>query len=265
MLSSILTSLVVLTLYHNSQGVVTENNTVKLFKAFEDALLTCPVTSDPGGNETVWYRNNSDGKTVELRAGDGKKYLIDPINSTLTVFKVGEHDIGPYECQVAKRNYTVYIAIVPVVRLLEKSRNLVEGDQLSVDCFYWAWPAPNVTWYKADPTADNVLLNATYLANSSRLMIDHVTRADYMKYICTVSNEIGSNNATVLVRVKYKLAPLWPFLGIVAEILILVIIIIVYEKRRSKQMADEARKDEAEQLTNSTEHRTSKDDVRQRK
>ena len=36
-----------------------------------------------------------------------------------------------------------------------------------------------------------------------------------------------------------KLAALWPFLGIVAEVIVLCAIILIYEKKKSKQMADE--------------------------
>jgi len=44
------------------------------------------------------------------------------------------------------------------------------------------------------------------------------------------------------------LAPLWPFIGICIEVIVLIIIIVVYEKRRSKQLAEDARKEEAQQL-----------------
>jgi hypothetical protein len=36
-----------------------------------------------------------------------------------------------------------------------------------------------------------------------------------------------------------KLAALWPFLGIVAEVIVLCVIILVYEKRRSKKLEEE--------------------------
>lgn len=36
-----------------------------------------------------------------------------------------------------------------------------------------------------------------------------------------------------------KLAALWPFLGIVAEVAILCLIIFIYEKKRSKESDDE--------------------------
>ena len=42
-----------------------------------------------------------------------------------------------------------------------------------------------------------------------------------------------------------RLAPLWPFIGICIEAIILTIIIIVYEKQRAKQNADEDSKEEA--------------------
>lgn len=40
-------------------------------------------------------------------------------------------------------------------------------------------------------------------------------------------------------RVKDKLAALWPFLGICAEVFILCTIILIYEKRRNKTDLDE--------------------------
>lgn len=42
-----------------------------------------------------------------------------------------------------------------------------------------------------------------------------------------------------------KLAALWPFLGICAEVLILCAIILVYEKRRNKEGADESDTDQS--------------------
>ena len=47
------------------------------------------------------------------------------------------------------------------------------------------------------------------------------------------------NESYSLVRVKDKLAALWPFLGICAEVLVLCTVILIYEKRRNKTELDE--------------------------
>lgn len=45
-----------------------------------------------------------------------------------------------------------------------------------------------------------------------------------------------------------KLAALWPFLGICAEVIILCTIIFIYEKMRAKKMAQEDMREEAEHM-----------------
>lgn len=57
-------------------------------------------------------------------------------------------------------------------------------------------------------------------------------KVDSGQYICNGTSAEGSKQAVITLRVRSHLAALWPFLGIVAEVLVLVTIIFIYEKRR---------------------------------
>ena len=69
--------------------------------------------------------------------------------------------------------------------------------------------------------------------------------SDKGTYYCNGTNavmdQLGVETASSdgLVRIKGKLAALWPFLGICAEVFILCAIILIYEKRRNKTDLDE--------------------------
>jgi hypothetical protein len=79
----------------------------------------------------------------------------------------------------------------------------------------------------------------------SHLVIDHAIMSDRGVFFCIGTNDlmrdrkIDAAQSHGMVRVKDKYAPLWPFLGITAEVLILCTIILIYEKRRNKTDMDE--------------------------
>lgn len=150
-----------------------------------------------------------------------------------------------------------------------RSKNLVQGDPLILKCLITGYPtADSVIWLSPSQTnlsaeTDNRVELSDYKGvKDATLKVKDMDFKDKGIYTCIALNEHGSHNATLTVRVKDKLAALWPFLGICGEVFILCAIIFLYERSRKKKNAKDAEivDEAADKLTNSNDHQ-----IRQRK
>ncbi|NXR06232.1 BASI protein, partial [Semnornis frantzii] len=197
-----------------------------------------------------------------------KSLQTDTDSSTSTSYTIEgkmEQHSGVYECvykttPVVKGQ--VNISVAPQVTAYKKSEHGNEGDTGVLICKSTSFP-PVVTWVW-NKNGQEALVNGSgrYIIKSSgnktelrilKLSIEE----DTGDYHCNGTNAYGTGGTAVNLRVRSRLAALWPFLGIVAEVLVLVTIIFIYEKRRKPDEVLDGKK-----KSNATNHKDK--NVRQR-
>ncbi|XP_059107963.1 basigin [Peromyscus eremicus] len=162
----------------------------------------------------------------------------------------------------------------PRIKVGKKSEHSSEGENVRLVCKSDSHP-PVIqwTWFKASDSGDQVITNGSeskYLVIStperSELTISNLDiNSDPGTYMCNATNSQGTVQERMTLRVRSRLAALWPFLGIVAEVLVLVTIIFIYEKRRKPDQSLDEDDPGAAPLKGSGHHLNDKDkNVRQR-
>lgn len=206
---------------------------------------------------------------------------IIPEENKLVINKANEAHVGNYTCQAvnAKNNATepvmkqiIQVIMAPVISM-PSDTPVVEGERLRLHCNVKGYPTPLVNWSIDDKAVDpgstgdgRIKFEDDKEIRNAYLVIENVQMSDRHTYKCKASNEANLDNTgtegETFVRVKDKLAALWPFLGICAEVAILCTIILIYEKKRNKAELDESDTDQSPEQKNTPDHGK---DVRQRK
>ncbi|XP_066996903.1 basigin [Anabrus simplex] len=237
--------------------------------------INCTIVDAPQAS-IKWTK---DGK--ELNPKDGYSTVDKPPSFLVVVEKPTDEHTGNYTCQAYHNTTLLKTKEIIVVSQPTASMNadtiVVEEEKLTLDCQPTGKPTPQVTWI----IAGNIVLNGSSADSShiqqlpsndvpnGKLRINSAMMSDRGEYKCIVSNIVTTNmngteaSAVTLVRVKDKLAALWPFLGICAEVFVLCAIILIYEKKRNKAELEESDTDNSPEQKNTPDH--GKDSVRQRK
>lgn len=241
---------------------------IRIFKIWEPLMLVCKVNATVN-YELQWFKNN-----VPIKEAVPTRSKIFPAENRLMVEKTLDGDAGKYTCSV-EIDGTPYTAnfnvIASPIAKLPKSVPVVEEETLTITCIAvgtdpeFSWKIGNETYTES---RDRVVLSEDEAGHKNAVLsYKKATLDDRGNFTCEVRN-IATNitksvaSATTYVRVKGKLAALWPFIGICAEVFVLCAIILIYEKRRNKQEAEESDTDSPE-LKNDLQGKDS--DVRQRK
>lgn len=223
-------------------------------KVFDDRysdplILSCNITA--AGNYTLEWRRNGTLVTEDPQL-QGRLEIID-LEHKLIIAPTLEEDAGLFTCSVPALLETHEFNVVANVYFRFNPPNiyLIEGNRLEIYCLAYG-TNPEITWTVGNQTynesSGNIILQEDWRGiNNSILIIENVAYSDRTIYNCTATNmAVKFGNAgyeeayeSTLVRIREKLAPLWPVCGIACEVVVLFLVFVIYEKTKDKEESEE--------------------------
>lgn len=238
----------------------------------KDVPLILECANKSTGDKVQWLKEKTSLSTA--LAGHEAAVKIDNDTGSLQILQEKEEVYGNYTCKAANSTIEYRVVPRPVAHLPSESSSVVEGEKLHLVCGGKHSPGVKIHWTFGDQNYTRSKDRVKIAKDTERgtygavLIVENIKMQDRGHIICRMSYNWSdpvlehSSEAKTFLRVKDKLAALWPFLGICAEVVVLCAIILVYEKKRNKAELEESDTDQSPD-TKPTPNKES--DVRQRK
>lgn len=204
--------------------------------------------------DAEYYLKKNDENETKLEVGENH-VIASEKGITIKDLRGEQIKESTYYCKKGNRVVVTFNKkVAPYILKPEKpSQTVTEGGNVELKCgvLYGNEEGSTFTWRwlkNGTEIANDDKYKVVTEGNTTALTISRVQNEDRGEFQCELKNEFGEHVETIQVRVKDALAALWPFLAIVAEVIILCLIILIYEKKCSKKPS--ANEEENEQAQN---------------
>ncbi|XP_044735043.1 basigin [Chrysoperla carnea] len=258
--------------------IPTNSKPYQIFEYKGSLEVSCNITSTPPTSdyEVKWYKGTSEIPITDPAAKTRFSTYHNGGLHTLKIRKLVEDDSGNYTCNVIYDKKVVANATIITIGKgrvkIPANINVVEGEKLRIHCQVVGqpeiiWEIGNATYPNGPDKRVSLHKDEETGMENAILVLENIQLTDRGTYKCIARNKVTlevEDDSESFVRIKDKLAALWPFLGICAEVIILCAIILIYEKKRNKQELEESDTDQSPDQKHTPDH--GKDsDVRHRK
>lgn len=229
----------------DSQELITLNpqyddatSQLRIFTVHRSLILSCTITPTAlaGNAELSWSR---DGKDVREDSQLEGRFQILAAEHKFVIDRTVADDHGIYACELGT-NKAIFNVVANVASRLPRDTQLIEGESLWIVCRV-VGTTPKVSWILpnnstiTNSTGHIILERENDIANSA-LYIASIRLEDRGNYTCIAENAASTvvgfepSVSTAKIRVRSKLAPLWPVCGILVQCFVLFVILFIYEK-----------------------------------